>query len=281
MGSPESGGTSLRLVRDKPRVCATLTVLLAFFMSACLLSAATVKLYLKDGSYQLVREYKVEGDRIRYYSTDRDDWEEMPVELVDLEKTKSAVKMREEAAHEEAAAIDAEEKAERAARKEVERVPVEQGAYLVENEKMIPLALAEQKVVTNKRRSVLKVLSPLPVVTGKATVELDGPHAKIGTANREPEFYIRLANDERFGIFRLTDHKGNRLVENLTIIPVTKDTVEEPVVVETFRKQVADMVYKIWPTKPLEPGEYAVAEYTEGKLNLQVWDFFVAPGTGK
>jgi hypothetical protein len=228
-----------------------------------------------------VREYKVDGDRVSYFSTDRGEWEEMPVALVDLEKTKSAVKMREESAHEDAAALDAEEKAEREGRKEVQRVPVEQGAYLLENEKMIPLTLAEQKVVTNKRRSVLKALSPIPVVTGKATVELDGPHAKAGTANREPEFYIRLANDERFGIFRLTDHKGNRVVENLTIIPVTKDTVEEPVVVDTFRKQVGEMVYKIWPSKPLEPGEYAVAEYTEGKMNLQVWDFFIAPGTGK
>lgn len=247
----------------------------------CLLSAATIKLYLKDGTYQLVREYKVEGDRISFFSTERGDWEEMPAALVDLEKTQSTIKMREEEAHQEAAALDSEEKAEREARKEVERVPMEQGAYLVENEKIVPLALAEQKIVNNKRRNVLKALSPLPMVTGKATVELDGPHAKIGTANREPEFYIRLSNEERFGIFRLNEHKGNRVVENLTIIPVTKDTVEEPVIVETFRKQVGDMVYKIWPSKPLEPGEYAVAEYTEGKLNLQVWDFFVAPGTGK
>jgi len=32
-------------------------------------------------------------------------------------------------------------------------------------------------------------------------------------------------------------------------------------------------LYKIWPTKPLEPGEYAVVEYTDGKVNIQVWDF--------
>ncbi len=50
---------------------------------------------------------------------------------------------------------------------------------------------------------------------------------------------------------------------------------------ETFRKQVGDGLFKIWPEKPIEPGEYAVVEYTEGKVNMQVWDFFVAPGTGK
>ncbi len=32
------------------------------------LVAANLKLYLKDGSYHIVREYKVEGDRIRYYT---------------------------------------------------------------------------------------------------------------------------------------------------------------------------------------------------------------------
>jgi hypothetical protein len=125
------------------------------------------------------------------------------------------------------------------------------------------------------------VLSPIPLVSGKATLELDGPHAPAGTANREPEFYIRLSAEERFGIIRMGERKGNRVVEKLTIVPVTKETVEEPDLVATFRKQVADGLFKIWPEKPIEPGEYAVVEYTEGKVNMQVWDFFVAPGTGK
>src|SRR5579872_4999071 len=46
------------------------------------------KLMLKDGSYQLVREYQIEGDRVRYYSLDSSQWEEMPVDLVDWDKTK-------------------------------------------------------------------------------------------------------------------------------------------------------------------------------------------------
>ncbi len=248
--------------------------------SACLLPAATVKLYLKDGTYQLAREYKVEGDRVQFLSADRGEWEEIPVSLVDLEKTQAAIKQREEAAREEAVSIKEEEKALRVAAKEAERVPMEQGVYMVDGEKLTAVKPGESKVVTNKRRSVLKALSPLPMVTGKATLELDGPHSPTGTPNRTPQFYIRLSADERFGIIRMGEHKGNRVVEKLTIIPVTKETVEEPDSVETFRKQVGDQVYKIWPAKPLEPGEYAVVEYTEGKVNMQVWDFFVAPGTG-
>src|SRR5260370_484086 len=140
-------------------------------------SAATVKLYLKDGSYQLVREYKVEKDRVRFFSADRGEWEEIPVELVDLEKTQTEIKQREETRREEAAAIDAEEKAEREARREVERVPVAAGVYLVEDEKLVTLKPGESKVVVNKRRRLLKAISPLPMVPGKATVELDGPHS--------------------------------------------------------------------------------------------------------
>src|SRR5215467_8946806 len=46
------------------------------------------KLMLKDGSFQLIREYQIEGDRVRYYSLDSLQWEEMPADLVDWDKTK-------------------------------------------------------------------------------------------------------------------------------------------------------------------------------------------------
>src|SRR5579864_6357084 len=48
------------------------------------------KLMLKDGSFQLVREYRVEGDRVRYYSLDRSQWEEIPSDLVDWDATGKA-----------------------------------------------------------------------------------------------------------------------------------------------------------------------------------------------
>ena len=91
-----------------------------------------------------------------------------------------------------------------------------------------------------------------------------------------PEFYIRLSAEERFGILRMSEHKGNRVVEKLTILPVVKEIVEEPEIVPTFQHQVGEGLYKIWPEKPLAAGEYAVVEYTEGKVNMQVWDFAIS-----
>jgi hypothetical protein len=251
------------------------------FFFTCLLSAANLKLYFKDGSYQLVREYKVASDRISFYSVDREEWEEVPAALVDLGKTQAEIKGRADDVRTDAAAQAAEDKAERDARKEVENVPAQEGVYLIEDEKLTPMKVGESKVVTNKRRSVLKAISPVPLVPGKATLELDGPHSSQGTANRSPEFYIRLSQDERFGIVRMGEHKGNRVVEKLTIQPVVNETQQEPDLVDVFRQQVADGLFKIWPQKPLEPGEYAVVQYSDEKVNMQVWDFFIAPGTGK
>ena len=251
-------------------------------VAACALaSAANLKLYFKDGSDQLVREYKIENDRLSYYSVDRDEWEEVPLSIVDLDKTQAEIKQRADDVRADAAAQAAEDKAELDARKQVEAVPAEEGVYLIENEQLKPMKVGESKIVTNKRRSVLKAISPVPMVNGKATLELDGPHSSQGTANRSPEFYIRLSQDERFGIVRMGEHKGNRVVEKLTIQPVINETVQEPDMVEVFRQQVADGLFKIWPQKPLEPGEYAVVEYSVEKVNMQVWDFFVAPGTGQ
>lgn len=255
-------------------------VLYIFCLTA---SAANVKLYFKDGTDQLVREYQVEGDRVRFYSVERDDWEEVPAALVDLNKTKSEIQAHADAVREEKAAQAAEDQAEREARREIASVPADPGVYLIEEQesgppKLTRLKVGESKVVNNKGRNVLRIISPVPLVPGKATLELDGPHASQGTANRSPEFYIRLSEEERFGIVRLGEHKGNRVVEKLTIQPVVKETVQEPDLVEVFRQQVGDELFKTWPQKPLDPGEYAVVQYAVEKLDMQVWDFFIAPG---
>ena len=237
------------------------------------LRADNVKLYLKDGSYQLAREYKVEGDRVSFYSLERSEWEEVPLDLVDLRKTESEIHRREAADKAEKQASAAEDRAEREMEREVESVPKDPGVYYLNGKGMVPIKQGESKMVTDKGRKALKILSPIPAISDRMTLELDGAHSPSHVDSDKPEFYIRLSEPERFALVRMGDHKGNRVVEKVEVVPVSKEEIEKFDEVELFQHQVRDDLFKLWPMKPLEPGEYAVVEYTEGKVNTQVWDF--------
>jgi hypothetical protein len=245
------------------------------------LAATQLRLYLKDGTYQVVREYAVKEDRVRYYSIERADWEELPKELVDFKRTESEIAKHAESRSEEEKLIAAEDKVEREERARLARIPAEPGVYFepepVEGKTpdMLALKAAESKYVTNKRRSIMKVMSPIPLIPGKATVEVDGLHAAFVVKTKRPEFYFRLSDDESFNFFKLTPGKNLRIIEKVTIAPVVNEPVEEPIIIEAFRQQLADRLFKMWPTADLEPGEYALVQYTEGKMNLQIWDFRV------
>ena len=240
--------------------------------------AANLKLYMKDGGFQLVREYQVESDRVRFYSVERSQWEEIPLDLVDLKRTESEAAARQEQLDKDAKVDAEEEKVEREQRTVVSRIPQDPGVYWLDGSHTQVLKQAESTVHTDKRRSVLSHLAPMPVVSGKATLELAGLHSASVFTNPEQEFYIQLSETERFGIAKLTPKGAVRIVENLTIMPVTNEMVEEPVLVEVFQQQLTpDGLYKIWPKEPMPAGEYAVIQYTEGKLDTQVWDFAIKP----
>jgi len=251
-------------------------ILLAFVALVFTAWAANLKLYLKDGSYQLVREYQVQSDRIRFYSVERSQWEEIPLDLVDLKKTQTEEAEHKAVLEKEAKALSEEDKVERQIQEEVLRIPQNPGVYWLEGKEAKAIKAAESTVHTNKGRSVLKALAPIPIVSGKGTVELSMPHSLNVFTNPEQEFYIQLSDPERFGIAKLKTKGGLRIVENLTFMPVTKEVVEEPEMVETFQTQLTpDGLYKIWPKEPMAPGEYAVIQYTAGKLDMQIWDFAV------
>ena len=166
---------------------------------------------------------------------------------------------------------------ERDQQKEIMRIPQNTGVYWLNGDKTSALKLASAAVHTNKGRSILKALSPIPAVPGKGTLELDGATSANVFTNPEQEFYIQLSETERFGMLRLQPGKGAvRVVEKLTFMPVTKEVVEEPEQVPILTRQLTpDGLYKIWPKEPLPPGEYAVMEWTEGKMNMQIWDFAI------
>jgi hypothetical protein len=254
-----------------------LKAVLALFLLAGVALPATQRLYMKEGGYHLVREYEVIEDRVRYYSTERGDWEEIPLELIDLEKTKREFSERKREQEADVAALQAEDESERAMEREVSRIPIDSGVYRVEGGQAKAITQAELKVGTNRRRSVLKVITPIPVVAGKHFVEVEGKQSATRVSNAQPEFYIRLSALQRFGMFKLTPRNNDRVVQIWNVVPVSDEVIEEQEEVEVFRQQVGDGLYKIWPMNPLEPGEYAVVEYSQGARNIMAWDFSYRP----
>src|SRR5216684_796263 len=88
-----------------------LAALLAFPLSTAAQGLAR-RLILKDGSYQLVTKYEVKGDRVRYLSAERNEWEEIPSSLVDWPATEKYEKDRAAgAAPPEVRGLDKEEEA--------------------------------------------------------------------------------------------------------------------------------------------------------------------------
>jgi TPP-dependent indolepyruvate ferredoxin oxidoreductase alpha subunit len=251
-------------------------LLATLLLAAGLLSAQQIRLYLKDGGFHMVREFEVVEDRVRYYSTERRDWEEIPTELVDLERTRAETTDKTRREREQAAMADAEDEFERAERREVARIPQEPGVYMVVNGEVRTLKQAELSIVNNKKRSVLKILTPVPVVAGKASVEMAGEQSAFIVEDPRPFFYFRLMHAERFTMVKVKVKKGLRELEIWNTVPVTREIFADREEVDIFRQQFQDGLFKIWPVQPLEPGEYAVIEYTEGEGNTQAWDFRVA-----
>lgn len=252
--------------------------LILLLLASSLAFPATFKLFMKGGDYHMVREYQVQSDRVRYYSTERGDWEEIPKDLVDLEKTEAVRGQTETTLRDQARMEDAEEKADREQRRFISQIPMNPGVYFVENGKLRTLTAAESKIIGDKKRNLLKRVSPLPMISGKQIVQIPGEHAVFSVNEQRPEFYVRLSQAERFGIIQLTPNKGMRIVENVDVMPVTNENVEQQRKIETFQQELMTGLYKVWPEKALPAGEFAVIQFTAGELNQQVWDFSYKPG---
>jgi hypothetical protein len=246
-------------------------------VAAITLYSETFKLYLKDGTYQVTREYQVENDRVRYYSTERGEWEEIPKDLIDLAKTERERKAQTDVLVKEAREQDEEDRALRAQQKEIAAIPMNPGAYYKQDQKVAALPSADYQIVTDKKRRALQVLSPVPLVPGKASVVIKGEHAVFQIHEERPNFYVRLAKEERFGIVSLTPKKNVRVVENISIAPVVKVAYEDRKQMDTFEQDLGNGLYKIWPEKSLPPGEYALVEFADSEdkddIELLIWDF--------
>jgi hypothetical protein len=262
-----------------------LPVLLLLVLSA---SGATVRLYLKDGTYQLVREYRPLSDRVKYLSAERrGDWEEIPLDLVDLDRTRKEASEQEAQLAKEAKEDAEEENAIRAEKRLASSTPGDPGVYYVRGEMMEPLRQADVTVVADKKRTILRDLStvglvvvaheypPVPVLASKNTLEVEAAAARFRVDGDRPEFYFRLAASDGLAIVKLSPKNNSRTVETVLIAPVTQELQAKRETVPAFTRQMGELLFKIWPEQPLPPGEYAVVEFQDGQGTLQVWDFGV------
>ena len=248
--------------------------LLLFVLFTLTLTAANLKLYTTDGEYQIVREYQVVGDRVRFYSVDRSDWEEVPASMVDLKRTTAEAATQQEATDKVTRAFDEEAAAAKAEREELAKIPQDSGVYRIEDGKLRTFKVADTTIHTKKGNTLLRVLTPLPIIEGLSTVELAGEHADNIVHENRPEFFFQLDKEESFGIVKLGPKKNARVVEQVETLPVSKEYIETRNLVQTFTKQLpGDNFYKIWPQEALSPGEYALMEYIDKQVDLRVWDF--------
>jgi len=250
---------------------------------AILAQAQRITLYLSDGDKIIVREYKTEGDRVRYFSVERNQWEEIPKDLIDLERTTEFNKRIQDEARVRKAETDRERRAERRAITELHQVPLEDGVYHLSGNEIVPIKQAVLAINSSKKRTALKILSPIPVVADKETLALEGLSAEVVTATPKPVFYMRLERYARFGMVRVKPERKRkrRVVQIIQTVPQTTEKFEQQEEIEVFRQQLAPQVYKIWPMQDLPPGEYALIDFAPGESNLRAWDFSHAPTAAK
>ncbi|MCS7043793.1 MAG: hypothetical protein N2036_11645 [Bryobacteraceae bacterium] len=255
--------------------------LLVMLLLASAAWAQQFRLYLKDGSWHVVREYQVVEDRVRYYSVERSEWEEVPLELADLKRTEQERRARIEEEKKQAEIADAEEAFEREIARQIARIPVEPGLYYFDGGEVREIRRAGLKSVASRKRTALKVLVPVPIVAGKAFLELPGANAATALAGERPELYFRIDWTAPFTLVRVKPkQKGEgRVVGILQTEPMTKMAFFEFETVDIFRQQLKADLFRIWPSKPLPPGEYALVQYSEGEATdsgeILVWDFRV------
>ena len=165
--------------------------------------AATKRLVLKDGSYQIVTKWEIQGDRVHYYSAERDEWEDVPNSLVDWDATNQFEKDRIAGKNSpEARALDKELEEEREAEEDKSptvapglRLPSEGGVYALDTylgePQLLPLGQTTGQVNKNTKRNVLRAAIN-PVAGSKMTIELPGARSKIQIHAALPTIYVNL-----------------------------------------------------------------------------------------
>ena len=246
-----------------------------------------IRLMLKDGSFELVREYHVEGDRVRYYNLDSSQWEVMPAALVDWDATKKAEaqyakrestilsEVQKQEAERTATTLDIDASLEAAPGV---FLPSGIGLWAFNGHTMQPLTQAEINSKLNKGRLLEQVMIPVPIIPTRHDISIKGEHATMRIRTGQPEFYMRTADNRTpdLRLIRAKVHGGGRYLEHVD--ELQNQQWQSGNTVPMQRWEVAKGVFRFTLGEPLSPGEYVLAEVLQNEqMSFYVWDFGVDP----
>jgi hypothetical protein len=260
------------------------------------------KLVLKDGSFQLVRDYQRIEERVRYLSAERGEWEEIPASMVDWDATAKAAAAEKSEEDAMAKKIHTQEQAQNVGTvTDVDAslqvapgifLPTGEGMFLIDGKYVMHLEQVGSQTKVDKKQLLKQVFSPIPIVSDKHNVEIPGSHATIRVTNTRAEFYLREAptdpdrsttvlQSSRQGesgpdveLVRAKVKGNSRQLESIRSM-FGEELEQKRTTISMQRWEVAPTVYRFTLSEPLPPGEYALAEILLDGMNLYVWDFGV------
>lgn len=246
-------------------------------------SEASKRLILKDGSWQDITKYEVVGDRARYFSSQRLEWEEVPRELVDWKATEEwnarPMPIPPDEADED---LDATLTVAPGL-----ALPDSGGVFILDMFSGQPslVELAQDPGVLNYDTASIFQSAIHSGGAFKQRFELKGQHARTQAHVMLPQIFVKIsASDQarkiavgRFRVVKLEPNKDSRILAGVDVTLTGKQSQTQtfiPVKIENFREGWQKLI----PLGELEPGEYALVEMLEpGKFNRYAWDFGVNP----
>ena len=161
------------------------------------------RLILKDGSHQSITKYEIKGERVRYLSAERGEWEEIPKSMVDWPATEKYEKDRAAGASTpEAAELDKELEADREAQEALSpqvapglALPEEGGVFLLDTyesrPELVPLDQRGGAINKNMKGNILRA-AVNPIASARQTVEVPGKHSPVQAHVQVPALYINI-----------------------------------------------------------------------------------------
>jgi hypothetical protein len=246
------------------------------------------KLILRDGSFQLVRDYNVDGDRVRYYSIEQAQWEEMPESLVDWDATHKVEAAEAKRDADVIAKVHARESGRTAQALDIDAslevapgvfLPPGEGIFEFDGKGVFKISQAPADIKFSKKQMLKQVLIPIPIVPTRHTVSLIGPRAKLRIKAGQTEFYMRTADgrEPELELLRAKVKGDSRYLENLDLL-FKEQGITGKTTLLMQRWLIAPGVYRFTLEQHIDPGEYALAEIVQGGgTNLYFWDFGMDP----